>query len=154
MTRFAWTALLATVIGCVAACGGGSDGGYVRPIDGDTFSRPATPMEPESEPQPDLTLQVTVNGAAATPSVEGKLSVASGDVVTVTPSQSVNWLTASTPEGAIALLDPEVNADRWSAKIVNSMPDPVSFFIGATATADAAQSKSVTLSVAPVGSSG
>ena len=155
MKRFAWFVLLAAVIGGLAACGGGGDdNGYAQTVGGEGYVRPITidgslaPVEPQT-----LTLEVAVNGTVATPDAEGQLSLKSGDLVSITPNQSVSWTTASQPDGAISPRDVDPNPSKWSGQIINTSSALAVFTVSATATADASQIKKTVFRVAAPGGS-
>ncbi|MGR4869082.1 hypothetical protein ACIPRI_09480 [Variovorax sp. LARHSF232] len=150
MKRFAWSVLMAAVIGGLVACGGGGDdNGYAQTVGGEGYVRPVTfgeslaPVVPQT-----LTLEVAVNGTVATPDAEGQLSLKSGDLVSITPNQSVGWITASQPDGAINALDVDPNPSKWSGRIVNTTSALAVFTVSATATADASQIKKTAFRVA------
>ena len=155
MKRFAGSVLMAAVIGGLAACGGGGDdNGYAQTVGGEGYVRPITIGEPLAPVAPlTLTLEVAVNGTVATPDAEGQLSLKSGDLVSITPNQSVSWVTASQPDGAIIPSDVDPNPSKWSGQIVNTTSALAVFTVSATATADASQTKRTAFRVAaPSGS--
>jgi hypothetical protein len=158
MKRFTCSALLAVVIGGLAACGGSDsssngDNGYVQPIGGEGYVRPIGIDEPVAPVAPaTLALEVTVNGAAATPNADGQVNLKSEDLVIITPNQSVSWIAASVPDGAVIPRDVAPNPTKWSAQIVNASANVAVFTVRATSAADASQTKKTEFKVAaPIG---
>ncbi|MEB0111961.1 hypothetical protein QN397_11420 [Variovorax sp. RTB1] len=135
---FVLAASAVAVAGCLVGCGGGggsSGGGGFLPI------APAAPVAA-------LTVNVSINGTAATSGGNGQFSVKPGDTVEITPSQSADWTTSDAAASTAGLRNPNVTATKWSAQIVNSTTVATTYTITAKASANAALTKDTVLNVA------
>lgn len=68
-----------------------------------------------------LTINVTVNGAQATPDASGIYAVKPGDTVVVTPSQASSWTSTNGTASAITLRNPSISGSQWASQLVNTL---------------------------------
>lgn len=109
-----------------AGCGGGGGGGGA-----------ATAMS----------LSVAVNGAARSPDSGGRISVAPGDQVQITPNQPAQWTAASAAGSSITLRNGSAAPSAWSGQIVNDQPTAGSYTLTANSSANASVGAAITFAV-------
>jgi hypothetical protein len=95
-----------------------------------------------------MTISVTVNGAAATADSAGQFAVKPGDTVEITPSVAADWTGTSAEAGAITLRNPNIDATKWAAQLVNTKTTAGTYTVTAKATANAAATKDAVLKIA------
>lgn len=119
----------------LASCGGGGGGGGLGGIAAAT-------------PKPTLTTSVKINGQAATAQSADQYAVKPGDTVEITPSQgSITWTSSSSPAGITAKAVASTPT-QWSAQLINETASPATYTVGASAGAEAANTKTLQFVVA------